>query len=123
MRVWRRMHWRWKVIGSVFVLLFLTWVASALYAQHVLKELIHEIKLNPNYQSRVIAWIGPATRRELAAMNGADDSISIRPLVSFGNGPSVTHTAFLKSGSKTLRLRLRFNPFEGKFHIVGFANE
>ena len=67
--------------------------------------------------------IGPSSRAELKEVMDSKYSISIRPLDWVGSGQFVTHTAFLTTDSKTLKLRLRFNPLDGYFHVVGFANE
>ena len=123
MNFWRRINWKWRILGAIVAVVGGIWIGLGLYAKRGLYDFVHEFKKNPEYESSVFWWIGPSTRFRLKEITDSKYSISVFPLDWAGSGQLVTHTAFVTAGTKTLKLRLRFNPLDRYFHIVGFANE
>ena len=123
MNLWRRIDWKWKILGGIVSISCALWLGLGAYAKHGLYVYLRESKANPEYESSVFWWIGPATTTNLRELSTSELTISMRPLDWGGSGQFVTHSAFLSTNSKTLILRLRFNPMDRFFHIVGYANE
>lgn len=119
----RHLNWKWKALGSFAGVVVVVWMGLGIYAKHGLHTFLREFRKNPDYESPAFWLVGPSTRDELKELTDSKYSISVRPLDWVGSGQFVTHTAFLTTASKTLKLRLRFSPLDRCFHIVGFANE
>lgn len=123
MNFWRRINWKWRVFGLIVAAVCSIWIGLGLYAKRGLYSFVNELRKNPDYESSVFWWIGPSTRSELKEITDTEYTISVYPLDWVGSNQLVTHTAFVTAGMKTLKLRLRFNPLDRYFHVVGFTNE
>ena len=100
-------------------------VAANLWLTHRIKcglrHAIEKIHRGAEIDSDTFWTIGPATISVLEDVTQKPYSISVRPFDWVESGRLVTHTAFVSSDTKEIRVRLKYNPFSGKFHIVGYA--
>jgi hypothetical protein len=71
-------------------------------------------------ESAEFVYIGPATAEVVRKITSKPYSIRVLPFDWLGEGLAVTHTAIMESAAGKIGVRLRFDPFLGKFHIVGF---
>jgi hypothetical protein len=70
--------------------------------------------------SKEFAKVGPATAEAVRKISSQSYSITVFPFDWLGESLAVTHTAFLESAAGKIGVRVRFDPFSGKFLIVGF---
>ena len=112
---------RWLRIGFVFVLALIATNAWLSYRIKIgLRDLAGEIQKSEDPRSDVFYWVGPSTTSSIKEVTNGDYSISVWPFDWFESGQFVTHTAFIKSSEKEIGIRIRFNPLDRFFHIVGF---
>jgi hypothetical protein len=112
---------RWLRIVFIFALAL---IATNAWLSHRIKsglrDLAGEIQKSEDPRSDFFYWVGPATTYSIKEVTKSDYSISVWPFDWFGTGEFVTHTAFIKSSEKEIGIRIRFNPLDRFFHIVGF---
>lgn len=112
----------WILITTIIIAgLILTNIWFTYRIKSGLRELAEKLKNEDVSGTDVFYRVGPATADALKSVTRDDYSISIWPLdCGIWESLSVTHTAFVKSKEMEIALRIRFNIFDGYFHIVGF---
>jgi hypothetical protein len=99
----------------------LVWTILAIYAHRGMAVFIPEIQKNLGYESSVYWWVGPDTRETLRDICKAPYTISVYPFDWVESGRFVTHTVFVRTETQVMKIRVRFNPLHGYFHVVGYA--
>lgn len=112
---------RWMRIVFIFALAL---IATNAWLSHQIKsgirDLAGEIQKSEDPRSDTFYWVGRSTASSIKEVTKGNYSISVWPFNWFGSSQFVTHTAFIKSSEKEIGIRIRFNPMDGFFHVVGY---
>ncbi len=120
-RILDHLRRRWAVWSGL--------LALALLAAHLvitmeikagLCDLAQELQETGEARSSVFYHVGPSTASAIKRATAEDFSISVRPFDWVSRGRLVTHTAFIRSPTKEIAIRIRFNPLSGWCHLVGY---
>gem|GEM_PF-6918784 len=101
----------------------LVWTILAIYAHRGMAVFIPEIQKNLGYESSVYGWVGPDTRETLRDICKVPYTISVYPFDWVESGRFVTHTVFVRTETQVMKIRVKFNPMQGYFHVVGYATD
>jgi len=112
---------RWMRIVYIFAVALI--VTNAWLSHRIksgLRDLAGEIQKSEDPRSDVFYWVGRSTASSIKEVTKGNYSISVWPFDWFESGQFVTHTVFITSPEKEIGIKIRFNPMDRFFHVVGF---